>query len=205
MLFRSVLRYRKPEYKVAVTPDREVALNGDETRFQVAADYFFGAPVAGATVRYTLFESRLSRESRWDAWDPWGDAASGEGEGAGYGRMLESGETRTDLDGRVALSFTPARVTYDRRLSLEVEVVDGAQRMVSARGSALMGRGQFRMRLEPVARMFMAGQPIIADVITEDLLGMPVQAAVTVELDQEVWNPIERRFTRASQIGRAHV
>ncbi len=194
-----VQQYRKPEFKVAVTPDREVSLNGDDVRFQIAADYFFGAPVVGATVRYTLFESRLDREERWDAWDPWGDGDGARGEGEGYGRLLQSGETRTDLDGRVSLAFTPARVAYDRRLSLEVEVLDGAQRMVSGRGSALMGRGQFRLRIEPRSRMVMAGQPVVADVFAEDLLGKPVQAAVTVELDQEVWNPIERRSTRSSR------
>ncbi len=191
--------YRKPEYKVEVTADREVVLNGDDVRFKLAADYFFGAPVVGATVRYTLFESRLDRERRWDEWDPWDDRGdSGEGEG-GYGRLLQSGETRTDVDGRVSLTFTPARVAYDRKLSLEVEVLDGAQRMVNARGAALMGRGQFTLRVEPLARMVAAGQPIVADVHAEDLLGRPVQAAVTLELEQEVWNPVERRTTRSTR------
>lgn len=194
-----VLQYRKPEFKVEVTPDREVSLNGDDVRFQIAANYFFGAPVVGATVRYTLFESRIGGEPRWDAWDPWGDGDGDRGEGTGYGRLLQSGETRTDLDGRVALNFTPARASHDRRLSLEVEVLDGAQRVVSGRGSALMGRGQFTLRIAPRSRLVMAGEPIVVDVYSEDLLGKPVQAAVTVELDQEVWNPIERRSTRASR------
>ena len=57
-----------------------------------------------------------------------GDDGSEGGEN-GYGRLLESGETRTDVDGRVSVAFTPQRVAYDRRLSLEVEVVDGAQRV----------------------------------------------------------------------------
>jgi hypothetical protein len=99
-------------------------------------------------------------------------------------------------------------LTYDRRLSLEVEVVDGAQRMVSARGSALMGRGQFRMRLEPVARMFMAGQPIVADVVIEDLLGVPVPGrghgrarSGRVEPDRASHHPVRRdRATRAQAV-----
>ena len=192
--------YRKPEFKVEVTPDRKVALNGDDVRFKVAASYFFGAPVVGATVRYTLFESRLGREPRWDDWDPWGDGGDGGGgEGGGYGRLLQSGETRTDLDGGVSLPFTPARAAYDRKLVLEVEVLDGAQRVVSARGTALVGRGQFTLRIEPVSRMLMAGAPIVADVFAQDLLGKPVQAAVTIELDQDVWNPIERRTSKSAR------
>ena len=193
-----VQEYRKPEFKVEVTPDREVSLNGDDVRFKVAASYFFGAPVVGATVRYTLFESRLTPEPRWDDWDPWGDGG-GEREGGGYGRLLQSGETRTDLDGGVSLSFTPARTTYDRKLVLEVEVLDGAQRVVSARGTALVGRGQFTLRVVPVTRMLEAGAPIVADVYAEDLLGKPVQAAVTIELDQDVWNPVERRTSKSAR------
>ncbi len=185
----AIQQYRKPEFGVDVTPDRPVYVNGDEVRFAITASYFFGAPVVGATVRWTLFESRLRGGSDW-----------GEGgETGGFGRMLESGEARTDVDGRVALPFTPQRVSYDRRLSLEVEVVDGSQRVVSSRGTALVGRGLFTLSVVPVSGLFLAGRPAQVDVSTKDLLGHPVSAAVTVELDQDAWNPLERRYTRSSR------
>lgn len=185
----AIEEYRKPEYKVDVTADREAYVNGDEVRFALAANYFFGAPVVGAAVRWTLFETRLRDADEWDA----------DGTPSGFGRMLESGEARTDVDGRVALAFTPQRVAYDRRLSLEVEVVDGSQRVVSGRGTALVGRGLFSVRLAPVSGLFLSGQPVQVDVSTQDLLGRPVSAAVTVELDQDAWNPLERRYVRASR------
>lgn len=181
--------YRKPEYKVEVTPDREVYVNGDEVRFALVANYFFGAPVVGATVRWTLFETRLRAADEWDE----------DGTPSGFGRMLESGEARTDVDGRVALPFTPQRVAYDRRLSLEVEVVDGSQRSVSARGTALVGRGLFTLQVQPTSGLYLSNQPVTVDVKTQDLLGRPVSAAVTVELDQDAWNPLERRYVRASR------
>ncbi len=190
----AIEQYRKPEYQVKVTPEREVVVNGDEVRFHVAANYFFGAPVVGATVRYTLFESRIRGESLWE------DESFEDGEeSGGYGRMLESGETRTDVDGRVSVAFTPARVAYDRKLSLEVEVVDGSQRTVSSRGTVVVGRGLYVVSLRPVRPVVLAGQPMLVDVITKDHLGRPVQAAVTLEVDQDVWNPLERRMTRSSR------
>lgn len=188
-----VQHYRKPEFQVEVTPDREAVVGGDELRFTVAAGYFFGAPVVGATVRWTLFESRLPRDA-----DPFADGW-GSGEGEGYGRMLESGETRTDVDGRVGLTFTPPRSTYDRRLSLEVEVVDGSQRQVSARGSAIIGRGLFTLSVQPLAHMNAAGKPVEVEVRSQDHTGRPVAVAVQVELDQDVWNPLERRYVRSSR------
>jgi uncharacterized protein YfaS (alpha-2-macroglobulin family) len=187
-----VQAYRKPEFQVEVTPAREVYVNGDEVRFQVAATYFFGAPVFGATVRYNLFESRLGRVAESDEEDF-------EPTEVGFGRVLKTGEARTDLDGRVALTFTPERVAYDRRLTLEVEVVDASSRVVRGRGSAVMGRGLFNVAVEPVSRMVLAGQPVVVEVRTRDHAGKAVSAAVTVELDQEAWNPIERRYTRSTR------
>lgn len=188
----AVQEYRKPEYKVDVSAERDVIVNGDELRFRVAADYFFGAPVQGAQVRYNLFETRLDASAGEEG------ESSDEGDG-GYGRLLRTGETRTDADGRVSLTFAPERASYDRRLTLEVEVVDGAQRMVSSRGSAVVGRGLFTIDLQPVSRMSVKGSPVLVDVITRDHKGQPVSAAVTVVLDQDVWNPLERRWTRSSR------
>lgn len=187
----AVQEYRKPEFRVDVSPERDVVVNGDEVRFRVAADYFFGAPVQGARVRYNLFETRLvsADASEWEESE----------EGGGYGRLLRSGETRTDADGRASLLFAPERASADRRLTLEVEVVDGAQRMVSGRGSLIVGRGLFTIELRPVSPMTVKGSPVRVDVITRDHKGQPVSAAVTVDLDQDVWNPLERRMTRASR------
>jgi len=107
----AVQEYRKPEYKVDVKPDREVYVNGDEIRFVVAANYFFGSPVFGAVVRYNLFESRLDGASIVDEEGYEG----GEGPQVGYGRVLATGEARTDVDGRrvgvqsAAYGLRPAR------------------------------------------------------------------------------------------------
>ncbi|HEU4941054.1 MAG TPA: alpha-2-macroglobulin family protein, partial [Candidatus Eisenbacteria bacterium] len=190
----AVQEYRKPEFKVDVTPDREVYVNGDEVRFVVASTYFFGSPVFGATVRYNLFESRLD-----------GQASFGESEEEaesprpGYGRVLTTGEARTDVDGRVAIEFTPPRVTYDRRVSLEVEVVDASNRAVSARGSAIVGRGLFTIQVRPSAALVLAGQAIGIEVRTADHLGKPVTAAIQVDLDQDAWSPLEHRYVRSTR------
>lgn len=192
----AVQEYRKPEFQVEVTPDREVYVNGDEVRFRVAASYFFGAPVFGATVRYNLFESRLRRDDEAD--EEIGDFEEEQPSG-GYGRVLKTGETRTDVDGRAEISFTPERVAYDRRLTLEVEVMDGAGRVVSGRGSVIVGRGLFTISLRPMERVLLVGQAIPVEVRTRDHSGKPVSAAVTLELDQQTWNPLERRYSRSTR------
>ena len=192
----AVQQYRKPEFSVDVTPDRAVYVNGDEVRFKVAAAYFFGAPVFGATVRYNLFESRLAAPEWSPDLEDEADADAGLG---GYGRVLKTGEARTDADGRVALAFTPGPVAYDRRLTLEVEVLDGARRAVSGRGSAIMGRGLFALTIKPLDRVVSVGEPVRVQVSARDHAGRPVAVPVTVTFDQEAWNPLERRYTRSTR------
>jgi len=184
-----VQEYRKPEYQVEVEAGQPSYVNGDEVSFRLSARYFFGSPVFGAAVRYTLFESRLRRD------DDEGDYEAP----VGYGRVLKSGESRLDRDGRVALAFVPERAAYDRTLTLEVEVVDGSNRAVSARGSTVMGRALFDVRVRPAQRVVGVGDAVTVEVTTRDFAGRPVSAAVTLELDQEAWNPLERRYTRSSR------
>ncbi len=185
-----VQQYRKPEYRVDVEPDRAVYVNGDEVRFRIAANYFFGAPVFGATVRYNLFESRIG-----DDWDRDFD----EGGPTGYGRVLKTGETRTDLDGRADVIVTPDRAGYDRKLTLEVEVIDASNRTVSGRGTTIVGRGLFTLSVRPRSWVVAAGAAVPIEVLTRDHTGAPVSAAVTIELDQQAWNPITHRYTRSTR------
>jgi hypothetical protein len=185
--------YRKPEYQVEVKPERATYVNGDEVKFTIAANYFFGSPVFGASVRYTLFESHIRRDEDWDAED--GDEA----QPLGYGRVLKGGEARLDADGRAALSFIPDRVAYDRTLTLEAEVVDASNRAVSGRASAIMGRALFVISVRPSQEVVDVGAAVSVEVTARDFTGAPVAADVTLELDQDAWNPLERRYTRSTR------
>ena len=43
--------YKKPEYKVVVTTSKDACFNGEEITGTVQSDYYFGQPVAGASVK----------------------------------------------------------------------------------------------------------------------------------------------------------
>jgi len=53
-----VAEYKKPEYKVSVTTPKTFAPAGSKAKFDIDARYFFGAPVAGAEVKYYVYRSR---------------------------------------------------------------------------------------------------------------------------------------------------
>ncbi|HVZ19190.1 MAG TPA: MG2 domain-containing protein, partial [Terriglobales bacterium] len=52
--------YKKPEYEVRVTPDSRVVLQGSAISAVIDAKYYFGDPVAGASVKYSVY-----REPYW--------------------------------------------------------------------------------------------------------------------------------------------
>ena len=53
-----VEEYKKPEYEVRVTPDKRRVLQGSPVQAAISARYFFGEPVANATVKYVVHKSR---------------------------------------------------------------------------------------------------------------------------------------------------
>ena len=55
--------YRKPEYKVSVDAPKDPVALGDKFKATVRADYYFGAPVAGAKVTYKV--TRQQYQSTW--------------------------------------------------------------------------------------------------------------------------------------------
>ncbi len=55
--------YRKPEYKVSIDAPKDPVALGDKFKATVRADYYFGAPVAGAKVTYKV--TRQQYQSTW--------------------------------------------------------------------------------------------------------------------------------------------
>lgn len=135
-----VQEYRKPEFRVRLEPAQQVYLRGETVTFRLQAEYYFGAPVAGAQVRYYLYRRYL-----WIGWeepdeyhalyaDEEGLALEEEAYG-GYGEMLVQGETTTDATGN-ALIRLPARAHPEPcSYALEVEVTDLSLRTEEAAAS----------------------------------------------------------------------
>jgi alpha-2-macroglobulin len=133
-----VQEYRKPEFRVKVEPAQAVYLRGETVTYRVQADYYFGAPVAGAQVRYYLYKRYLwLREDEADEYrELYGREEEEELEYGGYGEMLLEGETTTDARGQ-ALIRVPAKAHAEPcSYALEVEVTDLGLRSEEASASA---------------------------------------------------------------------
>lgn len=92
-----VEEYKKPEYEVRVSAERPRILQGDSMRMTIDARYYFGEPVAGAQVHWTvsrsgywfpLLRGEEDEESGMDSGD------GGEGDEGGDGDNMQEGEAR---------------------------------------------------------------------------------------------------------------
>ncbi len=189
-----VAMYRRPEFQVTVTPDKEQVLAGDKINVTVQATYFFGGPVAGARVRWTLMTQDYwfrpdvpgwwdwTDTSRWDWWQPQ--------EVPGYGRVVADGEGTTDDQGRFLFSV-PAEIgdaLYSQQFTVEATVTDITDQSVSNRAQVLVHKGLFYIGLRPQQYVGVAGEEQKVDIRTVDWEGSPVAGIpLTVTLNRREW------------------
>ena len=178
--------YRKPEFRVGITPGKSFYTNGELLRFQVQSEYYFGAPVPNAEVNYRFYETVAAggSTSRFPS---------------SYTTFLTSGSTQTDAEGIASIDYMPKRSSMDRRITLEVEVEESSGRQVSARQSVPVGVGLFHIQAEPARNVFNEQRPVVLAIETRTHDGQPVSTEVRVEFETEEWNPVRRAYVRPSR------
>ena len=108
-----VEEYKRPEFEVTVTAPKDAKKPGETVEAQLSARYYFGAPVPGAKVKYTIRKSTWYPDFHFPTsydWltTSWGMASYGNRRnigGEGSGEIVFEGETTTDADGKAKLSF----------------------------------------------------------------------------------------------------
>lgn len=194
----TVASYRKPEFAVTVKPDRSMYLAGETVSMVVQGAYYFGAPLAGAAVRYDVY-----RSPDWSAEYP-DDYGFEENEGPPpgdygeiYGESVAEGSATLDGQGRAVIAFraTPAGgadVPQQQIYSANVRVTDPSGNDIWATGSVPVAAGAFRLSLSPAGYVAAPGQPLAVRVETRYHDGKPA-AGVEVTLDASIQEWIHRQ------------
>ncbi|NPV06466.1 MAG: hypothetical protein HPY83_00710 [Anaerolineae bacterium] len=180
-----VAEYRRPEFEVLVTPDRDEYIQGDDVTVAVESSYYFGGPVADAAVRWTVLTQdwffAWTGEGYYDFSDY--DYLRERRYFGPYGEVLSEGEGRTDSEGRFILTI-PADIA-DRTLSqvftIEATITDVNAQAVSGRASVVVHRGEFYLGLRPDSYVSPAGEEATVHVLSVDGDSQPVPGR-TVEL-----------------------
>ncbi|MFQ5340156.1 MAG: alpha-2-macroglobulin family protein, partial [Anaerolineae bacterium] len=177
--------YRKPEYAVDVRFNNPDYINGDTFQATVNARYFFGAPAAGAQIRWTLYAN--------DYYFPFPDDSFRDFAAQplyfGYGREIARGEGLADDSGTLIIS-QPVDISSEDRsqvFTLEAEVTDPAAQPVSGVASVLIHRGEFYIGVRPENYVAEAGTAASFKVRTLDVAGNPIADDLTYTIEQVSW------------------
>ncbi len=219
----TVASYRKPEFTATVAPNQKRYTRGETVEMFVAASYYFGAPVAGAKVKYTVL-----RAPDWAARDAadYGDeddedAGEYENEYGGSGEMVQEGAATLDENGHAIIRFTAAQADeksgaensegeadsdfgapQEQVYTAQVTVVDASGRETEAEGAARVAAGDFRLTARPAGYVAAPDQPSVVTITAKDFEGRPVKGA-TVELESgyQKWSAASRKseYEMASQ------
>ncbi len=202
----SVAEYRKPEFSVSVEMPKKRCARGERIKAKIRATYFFGAPVVGAEVHYSVYRSQY-----W-MWPGEEDGEYyGEGEyydGGGYGEAVVEGTARTGPDGVAEVEFVAywprereLYYTDDQQFTVSANVTDQSRSEAMGEGAIIATQGTFSLRVQPLQYVVSAGEESVVEVRALDYDGKP-QAGVDVEVSANLtdWDSAnhEERFERVA-------
>jgi len=198
----TVAAYRKPEFEVNVTPERDDILNGEQLRALVKAQYLFGGQVGEAEVhwevraRSTNFEPLIS--GRWQ-WQPmlrqrgWNESLIAEGDGT----TDAGGQFLIDLPAELEELVEDEAQTGPQTWVIEATVTDESGFPVSGRTMVEVHPARFYLGLQSRDWVVVAGEKTTVDVLALDWVSEPVaDQEVEVTLAEREWyqQPSDRPF-----------
>jgi uncharacterized protein YfaS (alpha-2-macroglobulin family) len=182
--------YRKPEYRVQVTASQKRVLEGATMPVTIDSRYFFGEPVANATVKYRVYHDRHYwwGEDEEDSADNSDSADSDNSDTSSYAGDEEAEKMgKLDANGTLVIQV-PTHVDAqgashpDLDYTVEAGVTDAANREITGRGRFLATYSTFRVNVEPVSYAVHAGDQAKFHVTTVDYDDKPVSTHVHVQL-----------------------
>ncbi len=188
-----VAQYRKPEYKIEIKPDKDRFTSGSKVRAVLTASYFFGAPVANAQVKYSIYSSQdwgarynlMDRPEYYSFFDDW-QGGSYETYNEYGGSFVGEGTISTDDKGQAVIEFdTPkvipdsTRADYywdymDKRYKIEASVTDLSRQTSTGNSFVSVSAGDFALFVEPDSYVISPGESIGANVRAVGYDGKPV-------------------------------
>lgn len=213
-----VEEYRKPEYKVKITPDKKSYIAGDTVEATVQADYFFGEPVAQASVEYFIYQSRYyipwwleygeeyqfgwyyATDEEYEIWDS---------------KMVDKGEAVLDENGRARITIPSGALEYDSVFRIVAKVTDKSRMTVDGQAMVQVSRGLFTLRASTDRYTYDTGGTVKATITAQTIDGKAVSEAVRATVTRTEWvkdkkgdwtqksHPVLEKTVRTSEKGKA--
>ncbi|HMZ82120.1 MAG TPA: MG2 domain-containing protein, partial [Acidobacteriota bacterium] len=180
--------FRRPEFVTSVTSDRKACLIGESAEVTVAANYFAGGPLPGATVNWSVStQPGTYAPPNWDqftfgTWIPWWEY---QGETTEENKMTLPG--KTDLSGKhqIHLDFQSVNPPRPMTVFAEASIADVNRQSSSDLSVLLVHPSSLYVGLKPDRTFVELNHPFSFETIVTDLDGKP-QPAQSVTF-QVVW------------------
>jgi alpha-2-macroglobulin len=197
-LFR-LEEYKLPEFQVSVqTPEengrKKAFRSGDRVEVNVQADYYFGGPVANATVELLVHQNPFYHwwyPQRDFAWY-YEDISSRYWYGGGrQGQIIKREKIRTDATGKATLTFdTPRDVQQDFEYYIEARVTDSSRREIVGGGSVRVTRQRYYVYPRAKHNLHRPQDKVAIDLKALDANNQPMQVEGTVKVTRDTWDEI---------------
>jgi uncharacterized protein YfaS (alpha-2-macroglobulin family) len=202
-----VAEFRKPEFEVSVSTDKDSFVNGETISASVSADLFFGAPLAGADVKWQVtaqpFFFQHEDYPGYSFSDYWPDYEYAYGPSYEPQQYLRGeGTGTTDAEGHFTFS-APADVSSDplsQTFTVEATVTDQNAQSVAGFTAVQVHKGEFYLGLKPETYVAFAGEETKVSVVSIDPDGEPVaNVPVKVSIYERKWRTIRERDADGEQ------
>ncbi|MDZ7636648.1 MAG: alpha-2-macroglobulin family protein [Bryobacterales bacterium] len=199
-----VEEYKKPEYEVKLRAPEPFVLQGRNAQVEIDARYYFGEPVANASVEWTVYSSRYYHYFR----DAGGEEEFQLDENEGYegydGAELLNGTTTLNADGKASVQISlPVNANrFDERIVVQAKVRDSANREIQGRTAFVATYGDFHIDLRKSKWVYKAGETVEFTVNTRRYQGDPVSSPVRISIERREWKDgqIRSTFLRAVEV-----
>jgi len=210
-----VAEYRKPEFKVEVKPDKPRYTRGETMEVTVSAQYYFGAPVAGAEVTYRVTRAPYYYYPAWEQSSAAEEGGGDEGDGSDSGALVEEGTARTDDQGIAHISIgTRPRVKLgeeehkqaeeedrDQRFAIGVTISEAGGREVTETRGAIVTQGEFAVEVAPGSWIGQPGKPVTIGLTARTYEGAPVaQARIALVAQPERWTGGQVKYGEETEL-----
>ncbi len=184
-LFR-LEEYKLPEFRVDVhTTDSKFRL-GDTVEASIDASYYFGGPVAGATVQAVVHSSPLYR-----AWYPWREYDwyfRDTQPRYGSGEEVVNETLQTDANGHAVLRIPTERDGQDVEFRIEARVTDESRREVVGEGTVRVTQHRYSVAAQPLHYIYAPGDKVSIAFKASDANDEPVRVSGNVEVMRREWH-----------------
>ncbi len=197
-LFR-LEEYKLPEFKVAIrTPEengkKKAFLLGEQVEVNIQADYYFGGPVANATVEVLVYQNPFYQWWHPPHPYPWYYENLYQNPyrySYGGGQIVKRETLKTDAGGKASLRFdTPRNSQQDFEYRVEARVTDASRREIVASDSVRVTRQRYYVYPHPKHFLYRPGDQVTVDFKTQDANQQPVQTEGQVMLTRDFWYEI---------------